>query len=108
MKIVPVYQSGDDILVVHQLDFIEDEIVEDCLTICLSIKYHDHSPVIRGQNFLRFDCWEPIEKDERRKWAEKIEETMPLPAILEMEGLLGNPCKETMQKLNFIPPRLRN
>jgi hypothetical protein len=113
MHIVPIYHDGDDrddgndVLVTHELDFTEGEMVDDGLCICISLRHPRFTPVNRGQNFLRFGQYSPILIDERQKWVQRIEESLPADMIREIEQLIEFPTPDLMKQLNFVAPRLR-
>jgi len=113
MHIVPIYQDGDDrddgndVLVTHELDFTEGEMVDDGLCICISLRNPRYTTVNRGQNFLRFGEYYPILRDERQEWVRKIQESLPPEMIKEIEKLLEFPSATLIKQLNFVPPRLR-
>ncbi len=112
MHIVPIYHDGSDkgdgnhVLVTHELDFTEGETVDDGLCINITLGYPDHTPVNRGQNFLRFGEYYPIQMVERQKWVQRIEKSLPPRMIQEIEQLLEFPSADLMRRLNFVPPRL--
>lgn len=113
MHIIPIYHDGDeqddgdDVLVIHELDFTEGEKVDDGLCICISLRYPKFTLVNRGQNFLRFGQYCPILMDERRKWVQRIVESLPQDMIHEIEQQLEFPSTDLIKRLSFVPPRLR-
>jgi len=106
MHVVPIYHEGDTVMLIHELDF-QDQILEDGLCINLSLRSQEYTPIIRGQNFLRFGLYEPILIGERQEWVQRIEESVPLEIIKEIEELLKFLTEELMKSVNFRPPRLR-
>jgi hypothetical protein len=93
-------------MLIHELDF-QGQMLEDGLCINISFRSQEYTPIIRGQNFLRFGLYEPILIDERQEWIQRIEESVKPDIIKEIEQLLEFPTEELMKQVNFVPPRLR-
>ncbi|TSA37660.1 MAG: hypothetical protein D4R64_05560 [Porphyromonadaceae bacterium] len=107
IHLIPIYHEFDDVLLIHELDFTEGQMLEDGLCINISLRTHQRTPIIRGQNFLRFGNYVPILLEERQEWTRRIEESISPNIIREIERLLEFPTSDLMRSLSFVPPRLR-
>ena len=84
LKLVPIYASGDLVMLILAKDFAEGASIDDSYAVRISLSNLESSPALRGQNFLRFDPMEPIEMQERQGWIEKIKRRVPDDLINKM------------------------
>jgi hypothetical protein len=105
--LIPVYGEGDTLLVIHELDFQEEEMVEDGLIVAISLKHKEYKPAVSGQRYLKFCPCEPIPFDERPYWIHRMESQVPTSVLREIEEALLYPSVKAVKTLCWVPERLK-
>ena len=108
MELIPLYQINNRVLVGLKEDHIQ-KTVNDSLVIEINLKTKKiHNGPWSGQKKLKFGYYIPIGENERKVFFKKITEVFSQNQIMEMEDLLLNPTKESIDSLIWVPKRLRN